>query len=129
MVIQYAILIFVVFVIIKTIRQHRNKQVSTPSMYIWLVFWILLALAALSPKSTDILASYVGVARGADLLVYVSILVLFYSVFRLLARIQKLQYDMTRLIRILGHEKAVHGKNIENGKENTSMETHDTKHE
>ena len=124
MVIQYAILIFVVFVIVKTIRQHRNKQVSTPSMYIWLGFWILLALAALSPKSTDIFASYVGVARGADLLVYISILILFYSIFRLLARVQKLQQEMTLLVRTLGHEKAVNEKN----KEDASIEKHDTKH-
>ncbi|KKQ54037.1 MAG: hypothetical protein US74_C0053G0006 [Parcubacteria group bacterium GW2011_GWA2_38_13] len=65
----------------------------------WSIFWFLVITATLWPKSTDIVARWVGVGRGADLLVYVSIMVLFFIVFKILVKVEKIDRDVTRVVR------------------------------
>ena len=67
-------------------------------------------IAALVPKETDVIAQFVGVERGADLLVYLSILVLFFTVFKIIVKLEKIDRDITKIVR----ETAIK-KNEENG--------------
>lgn len=53
------------------------------------------------PKISDIIAHKIGVGRGVDALVYVSIVGLFYGMFRLYVKMEFLEHELTSLVRSL----------------------------
>lgn len=99
MLFQIFLVAFALFAISRTVRQYQRKIVSKYWVIVFCLAWTGIAIVAITPQSTDIVARYVGVGRGADLLVYVAVVVLFYLVHRLMVRQQKLQEDLTQLVR------------------------------
>lgn len=86
---------------IRTIRQFRAGLVPPVWLVFWLVFWVGVSIVSLVPQLTDKLANLVGVGRGADVAVYISIVSLFALCFMLLMKIEDLERDLTRLVRTL----------------------------
>lgn len=97
--IQILIILFVVFVLYRTFLRYKNKDITGRELGIWVVFWALVALATAYPKKTDVLANLVGVERGADLLVYLSVIVLFFVVFKIIVKLEKVDKDVTEVVR------------------------------
>lgn len=99
MLFQIAIIFFALVVIMRTYGQYKKEHVSRYWLIAFSCLWAIVIIAALIPKSTDTLARFVGVERGADLFVYVAVLVLVYTVYRLLVRTQQTQQEITELVR------------------------------
>jgi len=99
MIIQLCLLLFIAYVIIRVVKKYGTGDITVRELCTWIIFWLLVAAAVMWPRKTDILAHYVGVERGADLLVYISILALFFIVFGLLLRIKKMDQVITKLVR------------------------------
>lgn len=53
------------------------------------------------PQTADTLARIVGVGRGADVVIYFSLIVIFYLIFRLYVKIEQGEGEITRLVRKL----------------------------
>ena len=51
------------------------------------------------PKASDVIAEAIGVGRGVDALVYVSVVALFYASFRLYVKLEHVEHEITVLIR------------------------------
>lgn len=64
------------------------------------------------PQTTDVIASKLGVGRGVDVVIYVSLMVLFYVVFRLFIKIEEVEREITTLVRKLAIDDG--GRSIEN---------------
>lgn len=101
MLIKIALLLFVVFALSRLFKKFRQKAVNTRELGLWLIFWLVVSGAIIWPQKTDMVARWAGVGRGADLLVYVSILFLFYAFFRLSVNDKKKQQEITDLTRAL----------------------------
>lgn len=99
MFIQLIIIIFVIFALSRVFLRYKRKEISSREVWMWAIFWLLVISATLWPKSTDIVAQWVGVGRGADLLVYLSIIVLFFIVFKILVKVEKIDRDVTKIVR------------------------------
>lgn len=99
MFIKVLILAFIAFALWRTALKYRQSEITGRELSIWAVFWLLVGLAALAPKKTDIIAQWLGVARGADLLVYLSIIALFFLVFRIIVKLEKMDRDITKVVR------------------------------
>lgn len=106
MVFQIALVAFSLFAIAKTWKQYRARKVSKYWLLVFCLFWTVVAVVAITPQTTDVVAKYVGVGRGADLLVYVGVVVLFYIVHRLMLKQQQLSDEMTELVRQVAIERA-----------------------
>ncbi|MBI5621701.1 DUF2304 family protein [Candidatus Falkowbacteria bacterium] len=106
MAIKIILLIFILFVVLRTVFRFTKKEIRGRELVAWLVFWVLVGSAVALPQTTDVLAGKVGVSRGADLLVYISVLVLFYLVFKVLVKLEKIERQMTEVVR----EKALKEK-------------------
>jgi hypothetical protein len=67
------------------------------------IFWFLVWGAALIgislPKTTTKIAEFFGVGRGVDVIVYFSLAILFYLVFRIYVMIEDLRHEITFLVR------------------------------
>jgi hypothetical protein len=65
----------------------------------WAVIWILAILAVLEPELTTTVASRLGIGRGVDAALYISVVLLFYLNFRSNVLIENLRHDITKLTR------------------------------
>jgi len=53
------------------------------------------------PQTTDAAARFLGVGRGVDAVLYVSILLLFYALFQQSRKTDRLEHSLTELVRSL----------------------------
>lgn len=91
------ILVFVFFSLAKVVFVFRRGQLRRGPLVLWGVLWLGIAVVALVPDLSSRLAEYVGVGRGSDLVVYGSILFLFYAVFRLVIKQSYLEREIADL--------------------------------
>jgi hypothetical protein len=81
-----------------------------------LILLLLLVCAAvvfiLFPEITNQLARNLGVGRGADLVFYTSIIIFWYVILKLYARLRKLEQTITTIVRKNALEQAEISKTI-----------------
>ncbi len=106
MVFQILLTLFALFAIIKTIGQYRRSQVSKYWLVVFTLLWAAVVLVTAIPHLSDMLAGYVGIGRGADLILYCAVVVLTYAVYRSIVRDQKLSAEMTSLVRAVAINQA-----------------------
>jgi hypothetical protein len=97
--IQILILLFIAYVIYRLIVKMNKRELTWQIFGLWLFFWLVVAAFVILPQTTQILADWLGVGRGVDVIIYIAILVLFYIVFRIFVRIEKIERDITYLIK------------------------------
>lgn len=97
--------LFCLFALTRVIIKHRAHEIKTIEMIMWVLFWLGAIVVFLVPDSTAKLARLFGIGRGVDLVVYISLTVLFYIVFRLIARLDKVESNLTKITRNIALEK------------------------
>jgi hypothetical protein len=98
-VLQILVSLFVLIVLAKLFKQYNGDKITLANFLLWCLLWLAVLLVFWQPDLTSYLANFLGIGRGADLIIYVAILVLVYLVFRVFVRLQKLEKDLTKLIR------------------------------
>jgi hypothetical protein len=68
-------------------------------MFFWIIFWMVVGVIVLYPGITSFFAQMVGVGRGADLVIYLSIILIFYIIFQLTVKIEKIERNITKIVR------------------------------
>ncbi len=99
--IQVILIIFFLFASFKVLGRWRTGELSGGVVVMWLLFWIVATIVALIPDITFRVAHLVGIGRGADLVVYLSLAILFFMVFRLMVKVERINRDITKLTRQL----------------------------
>jgi len=93
-----ALIIF--FFMGRLIRQKKQKKISGGEFSFWFIFWSSVLLATIFLKSIDSLVANLGFsASGIDVLIYLAVAVLFYFVFRLRIKQEKIERDITKIVR------------------------------
>jgi small membrane protein len=101
MIIKIVITLFVLFAASRAYLRYRDGSVRVVGLIIWLVLWCGVAFFTWWPKVSDILATNIGIGRGVDALVYLSIVALFYAVFRIYVKLEFIGHELTSLVRNL----------------------------
>ena len=99
MIVQIALSIFALGALTAVVRQVRAKHMRARTGVAWLLLWIGVLVVSWWPDVTSVVAFYVGVGRGADLVVYASLALIFYILLRIVMRLEDMQHILTRLIR------------------------------
>lgn len=102
---QVFLLIFIIFALSRVVLRLREKVISTQTALFWSFIWISAFAGILSPKITTKVAEFFGVGRGVDVMVYISIAVLFYLVFRVFVMVEDLRHEISELIRLMALKK------------------------
>lgn len=97
--IQILILLFALFAISRAAKQFRTGALTIAWLIFWVCFWIAVGAVTFAPQTTDALARFAGVGRGADMVVYLSLVGLFFLVFRLFIKIEDVEQEITQLVR------------------------------
>lgn len=93
------LIIFAVVVMGRIFKQYRAQKVGASWFVFWILFWVAVIIVAFAPQTTDLVAQIVGVGRGADLVIYISLPVIFYAIFRLAVRQDQQNRELTELVR------------------------------
>lgn len=113
---QILIIVFAVFALSRTIKRLKQGNLNTKEFYFWSFLWIVIIVVALIPQVTDVLSGMLGIGRGFDLAIYVAIILLFYLVFRLMVKIDKLEHEITKIVRTVAINNRIQEKKVSNGK-------------
>ena len=97
--IQILLVLFFIFAIIRVVSRFRGGELTRGGLFFWLVFWMLAGVVALWPDTTFIVARFVGIARGADLVMYSSLVLLFFMVFKIMVRLEQDKKEITKMTR------------------------------
>jgi len=97
--IQIVLICFAVFAISRVLIRYRRGNMRMVDLGLWLVFWAGVIVVAWLPDTTNLLARWLGVGRGVDTAMYLSILVVFYLLFRSFTKIEDLDRQLTRIVR------------------------------
>jgi small membrane protein len=103
-ILQVAFIAFALFALSRTFVQFKRGALTIVWLLFWMIFWLVVGVVVILPQTTDILARFVGVGRGADLITYISLVALFFLVFKMFAKIESVEQEITRLVRKLAIE-------------------------
>jgi len=70
------------------------------------VLWGVIAYIILFPDFSQRLASFLGIGRGVDLIIYVSVLCIVYSLFSISTHLKEVDAKLTRLGRAIALKDA-----------------------
>lgn len=107
--IQILILVFIAYVIYRLAVKLNKRELSIQLFLLWMAFWIIVGVIIVLPQTTQIVADWLGVGRGVDVVIYIAIIVLFYIVFRIFNRIEKIEKDITYLVKEISIETSKKG--------------------
>ena len=85
--------------VVSALVRYRAHRSSARAFWLWASFWGGAGVLVFVPDLTAFLAAKLNVGRGADLTMYLGLLVGFYVIFRLYQRIENLERQITLLVR------------------------------
>lgn len=97
MAVKLLIVLFVFFALSRVVLQFRAKKITTRGFLFWSIFWVGVAVATAYPDTLSRLALVVGVGRGVDVAIYAALLLVFYLLFRLFVRLERIEHDITTI--------------------------------
>ncbi len=90
----------------RLISQKRNNKIKQNEFLLWLIFWLLGAIAIIFIKQLDTLLDKLGFSgSGINFLLYLTVIILFYLVFKLRLQFAKLDANLTKIVRHLALDK------------------------
>ena len=92
--IQLVLLTGIAFITLYFIIQLKKQLIDLGLLFLLIAAAVVFIIW---PESTNILAHKLGVGRGADLIFYVSILLFWFIVLKLYARLRRLEKTVTPL--------------------------------
>lgn len=107
---QWLVPILAIFYIVRTIRQYSLGKYSPRNTIIWIIFWVAITLLGLMPnKIADSLATGLGFRDRPNAIIFVALGLLFLMVFYLSAALNRVENQLTDLVRKLALSEAFQG--------------------
>ena len=99
--IQVIMVAFAVYAGLRAVVRFRHRSIVLLELLAWLALWTGMAVLAIWPDLSQRLAVILGVGRGVDAVLYLSVVGLAYVFFRLYLRMRSLDRQVTLLVREL----------------------------
>ncbi len=99
MLFQGVFVLFSLLAIGNVVSRYRSHDISFRAMLFWILFWLSADVAVADPKTATYLANIFGIGRGTDFVLYISIAALFFLFFRLQIKLEKINRDVTKVVR------------------------------
>jgi hypothetical protein len=91
--------LFAVIAIRRVAVRYRRGGALTLEFVLWILVFSGIGTVVFIPSTTDRFAHWLGVSSGFNALTFLAIAGLFFAVFRLIARVQTIERDVTKLVR------------------------------
>jgi len=97
--IQIVLDVFLLFALSRVFLRYRGRQIKLTEFIFWSLLFLTAVIGITWPEEMTHLANTLGIGRGADLVLYASVVTLFYLVFRIYVMMEDLRHDITKLVR------------------------------
>lgn len=95
-----------------SVIRFRDGKMSLGMLITWVLIWIIVIVVSIYPDSTNYLASYTGIGRGLDFALILGLLLSFYLIFKMYNKIERVEEELTDLVRELAIQRK--NKGIQN---------------
>ncbi len=96
---QIIALIIIAFFIARLFWQKQKNYIGFNEFLFWLIFWLASAILIIFLKFIDRLVLNLGFSgSGIEVMLYLSAVILFYLVFRLRLKLEKIEKDITKIV-------------------------------
>lgn len=99
MLIRFLLWLVLGLAFLMTWRRQRQGAVRAHEALAWSAVWIAAAVVVAKPDTTTLVARFLGVGRGADLILYAAVITLLILVFQLHVAHHKLERQLTEMVR------------------------------
>ncbi|HCC23136.1 TPA: DUF2304 domain-containing protein [Candidatus Falkowbacteria bacterium] len=96
---QLLIIGFLFITFYRLIKKVRDRQVSQGLFLIWFVLWLAVGVLVIFPSLMSRMAELSGIGRGVDLAIYIAIIILLYTQFKLYHRLEEQDKRISHLVR------------------------------
>ena len=96
-ILKIATVLFIFFASSRVFLRFKEKSISRQAIFFWLFVWIAVLVLVFHPDLSNTIARFLGMGRGIDSVFFLSIVSLFYLVFRLYVKMEQLDKDITAL--------------------------------
>ena len=93
------ITIFALFAWSRALLRFKDKVISFRAFLFWSVIWGGAIVFTALRKRIGFVADVTGIQRPVDVLLYCSVILLFYLMFRLYVKIDALEQNLTKVVR------------------------------
>ncbi len=97
--IQVLLSVFFLLAAIKVVARWRAGEMAIGGAFLWILFWLAAIVVTVAPNSTFYFAKILGIGRGADLVVYSALALIFFLIFKITVKIEKINKEITILTR------------------------------
>lgn len=97
--IQIILNLIIIFFVVNLFLKLKRREISIVSFISWLIFWLAGMAIVNWPESTSFLARILGIGRGADVIIYFSIIIIFYFIFYFTIKLRKIDRAITEIVR------------------------------
>lgn len=98
---QYIGIIAMILFLLITIGAMSTKRLGRIPSLLWILVWAFGIIALFNPNITTTLANSVGIHRGADLLLYIVVIIMTTGFFSMYLRLRQIRKEFTLLVRKL----------------------------
>lgn len=103
---QIIALIIIAFFVSRLFWQRQKNYIGFNEFLFWLAFWLVAAGLIISLKFIDKLVAELGfTGTGIEVLLYLSVAILFYLIFRLRLKMEKIEKDITKIVEHIALKK------------------------
>jgi len=103
--IQIFLSLIIVFFIVRLVLRYKKANLNGSEFVTWLFFWLIALTIVLLPETVNFLARSLKVGRGVDLVIYLALMILFYIFFKLSLRLEKIEQDISQVVRKVAMEE------------------------
>ena len=98
---QFVLGFLVIAALALSLLKYRQRRIRLIEFLFWAGLWLLALIAVALPDTTAFVARILGIGRGVDVVIYLSIVLSFYLIFRLFERIDRIEHEITTIVRHL----------------------------
>jgi small membrane protein len=95
------LMVLIAAAVAHVILRYRQQKIGSVGFLLWLLLWCGASIIVLFPDTTMVAARTFGIGRGADLVLYVSVIALFYLIFRMQVQLEQISREITRIVRTI----------------------------
>ncbi len=106
MLLEILVSAFALWAISRSWLRLKYGNESIGEFLFWSLIWITVIVVLFNPAITQIPADLFDIDRGIDAMVYLGLIILFYSVYRVYSKIERVEQDITSLTRYIALKDA-----------------------
>lgn len=102
---QIVLLLFLIFALSRVLLRFKGGAIQITGFIFWSGLFGFAIIAVLFPRLTSEFARAAGIGRGVDAVIYSSLVLLFYLIFRLHIFLEDIKEEITTIVRKLAMQE------------------------